>query len=84
MPYERNYKQEYQYQKTKKQKQNRAMRNAARNALKKKGIVKKGDGKDVDHKVPLCKGGSNNPSNLRVTSASKNRSFSRDSKARMK
>lgn len=45
----------------------------------KAGKVSKGDGKDVDHKVPLSKGGNNNMSNLRVTSRAANRSFSRNS-----
>ena len=61
------------YQATKKQKENRAKRNAARKEMEKKGRVKKGDGKDVDHKKPLSKGGSNSPSNLRVTTKKKNR-----------
>lgn len=56
-----------------KQKKNRAKRNAARRELMKAGRVRKGDGKDVDHKRPLSKGGSNKRSNLRVLSASKNR-----------
>ena len=42
--------------------------------MKKAGKVRKGDGKDVDHKKPLSKGGSNKKSNLRVTSKKKNRS----------
>jgi hypothetical protein len=42
------------------------------------GKVHKGDGKDVDHKTPLSKGGSTNKSNLRVVPASSNRSFSRN------
>lgn len=36
--------------------------------------VKTPPGKELDHKVPLSKGGSNNKSNLRVTSVSENRS----------
>jgi len=83
MPYkdkdDRNYKREYeQYQGTEVQKKRRAERNAARNALMKKGVVKKGDGKDVDHKVPLSKGGINKPSNWRVQTAGNNRSFKRN------
>ena len=42
-----------------------------------------GDGKDVAHKKPLSKGGSNKRSNLKVTSKSKNRSFKRTKTARM-
>lgn len=47
--------------------------------MEKAGKVHKGDGKDVDHKTPLSKGGSTNRSNLRVVPASVNRSFSRNS-----
>jgi len=53
----------------------RTMNNAARAHMEKKGLVHKGDGKDVDHKKPLRSGGSNHPSNLRVISASKNRAW---------
>lgn len=62
----------------------RAERNAARREMMKAGKVHKGDGKDVDHKRPLAKGGSNAPSNLRVRSKSANRSFARTKNAGMK
>ena len=52
---------------------NRAKRNAARASLVKAGRVKKGDGKDVGHKVALKSGGSNSKSNLRVESVHSNR-----------
>lgn len=48
-------------------------RKVARRRAEKAGQVKKGDGKDVDHKRPLSKGGSNTKANTRVQSASKNR-----------
>lgn len=51
-----------------KRKKDRAARNRARYKLMKEGKVKKGDGKVVDHKKPLSKGGSNDRSNLRVKS----------------
>lgn len=83
MPYvnkARPYKKEYeQYHGTPKQKANRAQRNAARRAADRKGQVSKGDGKDVDHKKPISKGGTNATSNLRVTSKRNNRSFPRQS-----
>ena len=76
----RNYAKEYaNYQGTEEQKKNRAARNSARAEMVKKGVVKKGDGKDVAHKVAFDKGGANK-NGVRVESASKNRSFKRDSK----
>lgn len=79
----RDYKKEYrEYQGTEEQKHNRALRNNARRELMREGRVHKGDGKDVDHKRPLIKGGSNSDSNLRVVSQKVNRGFRRDSKGR--
>lgn len=70
----RNYRREYDtYHAKPKQKKNRAKRNAARNKLAKTGRVTRGDGKEVDHKRPLSRGGGNGRSNLRVTSRGANR-----------
>ena len=81
----RDYKKEYaNYQGQPEQIHNRAIRNAARATEVKLGNAHKGDGKDVDHIKPLVKGGSAATSNLRVVSASKNRSYARNSKAGMK
>lgn len=81
----RNYRSEYDnYHSKPKQKKNRAKRNAARSVMAKSGKVSKGDGKDVAHKKPLAKGGSNKKSNLSVSSKAKNRSFPRTKTARMK
>lgn len=75
----RDYRREYElYQGTEEQKKNRAKRNAARAKLMKLGLVRKGDGKDVDHKTPISKGGGNGKSNLRVQSKRANRSFPRN------
>jgi hypothetical protein len=63
-------------------KRERAMRNAARREFEEKGLVRKGDGKDVDHRRPLSRGGTNADDNLRVQSRSKNRGYKRDSKNR--
>jgi hypothetical protein len=60
------------------------MRNKARAEMMKKGRAHKGDGKDVDHKRPIVKGGGNGHSNLRVVSKKANRSFRRTRSARMK
>lgn len=62
----------------------RTEQNAARRELMKEGVVKKGDGKDVDHKKPISKGGSNARSNLRAVPASENRSFSRNKDGSLK
>lgn len=53
----------------------RVKNNAARREAMDKGLVKKGDGKDVDHKKMLDEGGTNAPSNLRVQDASTNRGW---------
>lgn len=53
----------------------RVKRNQARAELMKDGKVSKGDGKDVDHKTPLKRGGSNAKSNLAVKSETANRGW---------
>lgn len=82
MPYvnkPRPYKKEYeQYDGTPMVKKKRAARNKARAMMEKKGLVHKGDGKDVDHKTPLSKGGKTVVSNLRVKTAHANRSYKRN------
>jgi len=88
MPYvnkKRPYKKEYeQYDGTPEVKKKRAKRNKARRIMEKAGLVSKGDGKDVDHKRPLSKGGSDDRGNLRVKSASSNRSYKRKSDGSVK
>lgn len=70
----RDYKKEYaEYHSKPEQKKNRAKRNAARRVMKKELGSAAVKGKDIDHKKPLSKGGSNARSNLRVMSISKNR-----------
>ena len=61
-----------------------AKRLRLRRQMEKEGKVKKHDGKDVDHKKPLSKGGSNGKSNARVVDASTNRSFPRNSDGSIK
>lgn len=72
---ERDYKKEYRnYHGKPKQRKERAARTRARELMKKRGRVRKGDGKDIDHKKPLRSGGSNGINNLRVREKSNNRS----------
>lgn len=79
----RNYRKEYdRYQGRPDQIKKRAMRNKARKLMEKKHGKAKLKGKDVDHKRGVSAG--NSPSNLRVISASDNRSFPRDRRARKK
>lgn len=69
----RDYRREYDtYHGEPEQIKRRAARNKARRHLEKQGRVKKGDGKEVDHKDhnPL----NNSPANIRVRSRSANRS----------
>jgi 5-methylcytosine-specific restriction endonuclease McrA len=81
----RDYDREYaKYQGTPEQKKNRAMRNAARREAMERGLVRKGDGKDVDHIKPISHGGGNSKSNVRVVSKSENRSFPRTSSGKPK
>jgi|TARA_R110000744_G_scaffold43517_1_gene97542 5-methylcytosine-specific restriction endonuclease McrA len=70
-PYgKRNYRKEYdEYHGTREQKDNRNDRNKAR----RKVGLKKGDPREVDHKKPVSKGGSNGRSNLRAVSRTQNR-----------
>lgn len=62
----------------------REEQNLARAVMERAGKVHKGDGKDVDHKQALSKGGANTRSNMRVVPASVNRSFSRNADGSMK
>lgn len=59
-------------------------RKRLRRLATKKGMVKPHDGKDLDHKKPLSKGGSNTLRNARAVSPSKNRSFKRNSDGSIK
>lgn len=70
----RNYRKEYDnYQGQPGQIKNRARRNAARRLMVRNGSASKGDGKDVNHKRPLMKGGGNALSNLAMEPKSVNR-----------
>jgi len=75
----RNYKRERQLQSTPSELKKNAARKAARRKLEKQGKVRKGDGKDVDHKDGNPR--NNASSNLRVRTPSSNRSFPRNKNA---
>ena len=73
----RNYRHEYDtYHAKPKQKKRRAERNSSRRKMEKVGRVKKGDGKDVDHRDRNTANKSR--SNLRVTSQKRNRGWRKD------
>jgi 5-methylcytosine-specific restriction endonuclease McrA len=81
--YKRDYAQENKYKSTPDQIHKRVLRNKARADALEAGVVHKGDGKQIDHKTPLSKGGSNAKSNLRVVAHGANESFKRNSKGGM-
>tara|TARA_R110001632_G_scaffold118660_1_gene231086 strand:- start:112 stop:330 length:219 start_codon:yes stop_codon:yes gene_type:complete len=69
----RDYKKEYNsYHAKPEQKKNRASRNKARTLLSSSGRVRKGDGRDVDHRDGNPR--NNSKSNLSVISKGRNRS----------
>jgi len=79
MPYvnkPRPYKHEYEMQQKRGELPDRMERQRARREMDAKGIDRKG--KVIDHIKPLSKGGTNTPSNLKLTSRAKNASFSRN------
>jgi len=85
-PEDRPYKKEYQQQVARGELANRMERQRARRAMDKIGVDKnnngeadKREGKDIAHVKALSKGGSNKDG-VRIESATKNRSFSRNSK----
>jgi len=89
IPYQKNGKRDYKteyakYHSKPEQRANRSERTVARNQANADGRTSKGDGKDLDHRVPLSKGGSSAKSNLRAVSKSANRSFSRNKDGSMK
>ena len=80
MPYvnkSRPYKKEYQQQVERGELPTRMERQKARRAMDAKGVDR--TGKDIDHTIPLSKGGTNAPSNLKLKKPSTNPSFSRNS-----
>lgn len=70
------------YNGSEEQKKRRAQRNDARRKMEKAGKVRKGDGKDVDHKNMST--ADNSKGNLRVQSKAKNRARNRGTGGRKK
>jgi hypothetical protein len=66
----RNYKHAYKLQKASGETTDQLERQKARRLYDKQGIDR--SGKDIDHKVPLRKGGKTSPGNLRLRSKSAN------------
>jgi hypothetical protein len=73
--YKRNYSKENEYKAKPEQIKKRVERNAARRKMEAAGKVRKGDGKDIDHKNGNT--ADNNMKNLRAIPKSKNRSYAR-------
>lgn len=89
MPYMKNGKRDYKrenelYNSRPEQIKARSERTTARRQSNAAGTTSKGDGKDLDHKVPLSKGGSSAKSNLRVVDKGTNRSFARNANGSLK
>jgi hypothetical protein len=93
MPYvnkPRPYKKEYQQQKARGEHSDRMERQRARRTVDKNGVDRnkngkadKREGKDIAHKKPLSKGGTNKDG-YSIQSAKRNRSFKRTSSGAMK
>lgn len=83
-PKVRNYDREWELAKQRGEGEDNAMRHRARYAMEKAGKVKRGDGKDVGHRLAVKRGGTNAPDNLEVQSKSANRSFARNADGSMK
>lgn len=64
-----------EYQKSPENVEKRVDRNRARRQAIAAGAVKKGDGKEIDHKKMLALGGSDKASNTRVVPATENRGW---------
>ncbi len=70
------------YNSSEEQKKRRAERNASRAKMEKAGKVRKGDGKDVDHRNHNT--GDHSAKNLSVMSKSKNRAMNQHDKRKRK
>ena len=75
---------EWEHKHKKNRVKDRAQRNAARSAVKKKVGAAAIKGKDVGHKKAVSKGGQNGLANLFVQNPGQNRSFSRNANGSMR
>ena len=78
----RNYRKEYdEYQGTPEQRKKNDLRKKARREMEKANGKKKiPPGYDVDHRIPLDKGGTSDRKNLRLRKVKSNRGYKRDAK----
>ena len=77
--YVRNYAEEQKTAKQRGEARDNAIRHKARRLATKRGMVRPKDGKDLDHRVPLSKGGAPvDPKNFRIESEHDNRSYPRN------
>ena len=77
--YKRNYAEEEATAKKRGEDKDNALRHKARRLATKRGMVRPNDGKDLDHRTPLSKGGAPvDPKNFRIESPHDNRSFPRN------
>lgn len=82
--YKRDLKQEAKTAKARGEYPKQLARNRNRKEAVREGIVSPNDGKDLDHKQPLSKGGALGMGNVRVRSAHANRAFPRNKDGSMK
>lgn len=82
--YVRDFKQERATSLARGERDGNVARKQARRDMEKAGRVRPKDGFDIDHAVPLSKGGGVGKGNLRVKTASDNRSFPRNSDGSIK
>ena len=82
--YKRDMQQERKTQLARGEGEDNRKRKKARREATKLGMVTQKDGMDLDHRIPLSKGGGNTPANFRVQTPSQNRSFARTSSGAVK
>jgi hypothetical protein len=72
MPFMKNGKRDYKKEAAWNKANGRVKDSAARNKARREAGLKVGDPREADHKKPLSEGGSNDKSNIRITSRKEN------------